>query len=207
MVEPNFRSVCDGPAPREDAHQLPTLDPGERWTWDDATSGQLTLNRDGSSAASNAAREVLKDTEITDSICFWHASNRWLQKNMSLLKDNQHADTIKQDLGDFRNCPHLALVPVWRTKMLDKWHRELKEETVANAWENSWGDSRITRVEANEFSPLRGGNPLDNNVSEGQNARDKAFRNNKKAAAVIFIQDLAEYLEECQQGTYSLLGR
>ena len=82
---------------------------------------------------------------------------------------------MKDDFSMFKDFPKLDLVAVWKKKMLETWKFKYKEVPIAEAWDKSWGKCRLTRVEANETNPLRGGTPSDNNLVESQNRVDKLF--------------------------------
>ena len=75
-----LQSVYNGTATREDVHVLPDT---VGWVWE---TEQVIIGRDGSSASSNGAKVTWPNSDIVDSLCSWHASNRWFQQHTSLVK-------------------------------------------------------------------------------------------------------------------------
>lgn len=196
------RVVFGGAAPREDSHSLPAK--GTQWSWN--PTKRLLLMKDGASAAENAAATVWADHIISAHMCSWHASTRWMQQNPSLLRDKKHRKMILDDFEAFKDCPTLSLVPGWKDAMLTKWRREYRELELAEAWEKSWGEAMLTRVESNRDNPLRGGIPSDNNNVESGNSTDKLDRDHKKSASVVFIQEFAHRLEDISKADTKFVG-
>ena len=77
---PVLQNVFNGAAEREDVHILPDE---IGWVWE---SSEMVISRDGSSAASNGAKETWINNDVIDHVCAWHGSNRWFQQHISLLK-------------------------------------------------------------------------------------------------------------------------
>jgi hypothetical protein len=204
MVEPSskvFRNVYNGTAKRVQLHSLPKE---VGWKWE---SPSVVLARDGACAASNAASTAWENSDIIDNVCAWHASNRWFQKNTALFKNAENIIKIKDDFNLLKNCPKMNHVSIWKEIMLNHWRFVYKECAVADAWDKSWGKDRLTKVEANESNPLRGGIPCDNNLVESQNRVDKAFLDWKKKAAAVFFHDLSECLREQSLSDLSFTGK
>ena len=74
------KNIFNGAAPREDLHILPEE---IGWVWE---TQQMVLSRDGSSAASNGAKNTWENSDVIDHVCAWHGSNRWFQQHLSLVK-------------------------------------------------------------------------------------------------------------------------
>ena len=190
MVQPpgkNIRNVYSGTANREQFHDLPKE---AGWKWE---STSIVLARDGASAASNRASIAWENSNIIDNVCAWHASNRWFQNHTALFNNADNINKIKDDFNLFKDCPKMNHVSLWKEIMLNHWRYEYKECAVADAWEKSWGQDCLTKVEANKTNPLRGDIPCDNNLVESKNQVGKAFFCYKKRSASISFHDLSEY--------------
>ena len=188
--ENKVQSLYSGTAEREDIHILPDT---VGWVWE---TEQVIVGRNGSSASSNGAKMTWENSEVVDSLCAWHASNRWFQQHTSLVHKNKNLPLMKDNFYLFKECPKVDLVPVWKDKMLEHWTFAMKEKDIAEAWESVWGKYQLTRVDANEMNPISGGISSDNNAVESQNGIDKFYFNYRRKAACIFLDNLSKYLRE-----------
>lgn len=155
--------------PREDKYPLPP--PGTDLNFEPEEGEVVYMSKDSAPAALNAAKKVwLKNQEVQETTCFVHGSIIWLKKgkNRAHFNDKENAELFRGDLNTYKICPFIHLLPYLREAMIMKWWCvPISEPVAAEKWNNSWGNKRITMVEANEDSPLGGSILSDNNTIEG----------------------------------------
>lgn len=138
--------------------------------------------------------------EFREISCHFHASNRWIslsklfvpyKKKLSIF---QIKNLFQKDLDVFyKNIPFLTIKPLVLELLKAKWYKKGQQAAV-DAWLKSWGEKRITRVEANQpdASPLRGGIPADNNALESNNNVDKQLLGREKCSVSNFVSRLGQ---------------
>ena len=138
--------------------------------------------------------------EFREISCHFHASNRWISTNKLFVPYKkkytvfQIKNLFQKDLDVFfKNLPFLTIKPLAIELLREKWSKKGQKAAV-DAWIKSWGDKRITRVEANQpdASPLRGGIPADNNALESSNNVDKQLLSREKTAVSTFVTRLGQ---------------
>jgi hypothetical protein len=140
----------------DDLFPLPARTNNERWKFE---SEHMLIIKDSALAALNGMKACWPLPSIIETTCHTHAGLIWCSHHAKHFQNYAaHKSIFNTNLTHFKNCPHVNLVPIARTKLLEKL-RKLGEDTVADLWEQSWAQKWITRVEAN-FPQVLSGYPI-----------------------------------------------
>ena len=156
------------PVPVKRKYQAPVrLAEGEEAEFTSKVGGKVLVMKDAGLAASVALRDAFP-VPVEESMCWTHTTVIWLPRHKTDFTDYEKNYVLMiQDLKKLKSLTVVGLVPIAKLLMVKKWRILYEEPAVAQLWINSWGDSAVTRVEANQFSILKGGAAADNNSQEG----------------------------------------
>ena len=150
---------------------------------------------DAAEAGANAISEVFGAHDRF--MCSVHASvgGRWGDQHKHLFLDYKgHVGSMNEDFERYKIIPVAEAASIAFALLCDKFTAVYHEREVSMCFKASWANSKVTRIEVNQHSRIRGGLPCDNNGPEGTNNAQKDFLDRKRSSVVPYIDDLERWL-------------
>jgi len=204
---------------RRDATPLPTYD---TWSYQPTSKdGFVSVGRDHTCTAQNAASVVWPEYNVRSSECGFHGGITHWSKDKAEHIDNSPPGgepisnmkvrkLMDVDFAIFRSCPFAHIIPHMKLALLEYWSAPCPDgkgqKKLAEMWYSTYCDSRLTSVEANEGSCLRGGIPSTNNMIERGNRADKEYGNYQKVSPLELLSKTTKMLKEYSITDLSFIG-